>query len=117
MSDLLDELAHIEAHQAKMHAIDSDPQPRNADQTERIKAVILDEGKRAGGYIDPNKVRARLRGMTLFHKRIGPAYSSLRAAGLIAKRDAPIKSDDHEGGNAGRWIACYELTAAGWSAC
>ena len=116
MTDLLDELASIEAHRVRMDAIDSDPQPRNADQTERIKAAILADGRAHFGIVNPNRVRKVLRDMPLFHKRIGPAYSSLRAAGLIAKRDEPIKSDDHEGGNAGRWIACYELTDAGWSA-
>lgn len=118
MSDLLTELASIEAHRDRMEQIDTDPQPRNQDATDRIKAAILTEGRRTGGHIDPNQIRKALRELTPLHKRIGPAYSSLRASGLIAKneRDAQVRSDDHEGGNAGRWIDTYRLTAKGWAA-
>ena len=106
----------IEQHHDLMALIDSDPQPRNQDATERIKAAILEHGKANGGRINPNAIRRHLRDLTPLHKRIGPAYSSLRAAGLIAKDKTPITSDDHEGGNAGRWIASYTLTDAGWAA-
>lgn len=117
-ADLLDELASIEAHRSKMDTIDSDPHPYNADATERIKAAILAHGKDHGGFINPNEIRKHLRDLTPMHKRIGPAYSSLRAAGLIAKnkREEQVQSNDHEGGNAGRWIDTYRLTEKGWAA-
>lgn len=94
--------------------IDSDPQPRNQDQSEVIKAAILRDGRDHGGNVNPNRVREGLRDVTLFHKRIGPAYYSLKAAGLIEEA-APIRSTDTKGRNAGRWIASYRLTAAGWA--
>lgn len=116
--DLLDELASIEAHRAKMRDLDGDPQPAQADATARIKAAILAHGKANGGVINPNLIRRTLREITPRHKRIGPAYSSLRAAGLIAKnpREQQVQSDDTEGGNAGRWIDTYRLTEKGWQA-
>ena len=95
--------------------IDSDPQPRNQDMTATIKAAILRDGREHGGDINPNRVRSALRDQPLFHKRIGAAYYSLRAAKLI-ERAGVIESDDVAGKNAGRLIRSYRLTEAGWSA-
>ena len=106
-------------HDDLMSLIDSDPLHR--DDSARIKAAILADGKAHQGQVDPNRVRLALRNdsgeLDVFHKNVGPAYSSLKAAGLIAE-GAPIRSEDtsKRGRNAGRWIPTYTLTAAGWSA-
>ena len=95
--------------------IDADPQPRNADQSALIKAAILRDGRDHGGHVNPNRVREALRDEPLFHKRVGPAYYALKAAGLIEEAE-PVRSTDTKGRNAGRWIATYRLTDAGWAA-
>lgn len=106
-------------HDDLMALIDSDP--IHAGDSARIKAAILADGKWHGGTINPNRVRDSLRNVTgeldVWHKSVGPAYSSLKAAGLIVE-GPPIRSQDtsKRGRNAGRWIATYELTAAGWKA-
>lgn len=106
-------------HDDLMALIDSDP--IHADDSARIKAAIIADGKAHGGHIDPNRVRAALRNasgeLDVWHKSVGPAYSSLKAAGLISESVA-IRSEDHSkrGRNAGRWISSYVITAAGWQA-
>jgi hypothetical protein len=95
--------------------IDSDPQPRNQDQSAVIKAAILRDGRDHGGNVNPNRVREGLRDVTLFHRRIGAAYYALKAAGLI-ERGELITSDDRRGRNSGRPIWSYRLTEAGWLA-
>lgn len=86
---------------------------------DRIRAAILTDGRTHAGAIDSNRVREALTNpsgeLDVWHKRIGPQYHALKAAGLIVE-GTPIRSTDRRGRNAHRWIATYRLTEDGWSA-
>lgn len=104
--DLLDQLA-------------DHPSPIHFDDRDRIRAAILADGRAHSGIVNSNRVRDALTNdsgeLDVFHKAVGPQYYALKHAGLIVEGD-PVRSTDRRGRNAGRWVATYRLTTAGWTA-
>lgn len=106
-----------------MDAIHNDPTRGPADDAARIRAAILADGRAHGGHVSRNRVRRLLTNpsgsLDVYHKRVGPAYSSLRAEGLIEASRDPLQievSDDVTGGNAGKLSRMLFLTEKGWTA-
>lgn len=106
-----------------LDAIHHDPAPSAHEDSQRIRDAILADGRAHGGHVSRNRVRKSLTNpsghLDVYHKRIGPAYSALRAEGLIEASRDPLQievSDDVQGGNAGKLSRMLFLTEKGWRA-
>ena len=83
-----------------------------AEHKATVRAAIMRDALDHGGRISSNRVRALLDGHGIPPRLVGQVYAAMRREHLIAVAGHET-SDDRKGGNGGRLIPCYVVTATG----
>jgi len=92
--------------------VDVDPVDLLAEHKATIRRAIMRDAVDHSGTISSNRVRHALDGRGIPPRLVGQVYRAMVREGLIAKAGHET-SDDHKGGNGGRLIPMYLVTAVG----